>query len=197
MHSQPSLRRIDVAPIPIDNLFFAIFPETAAAVSIEKFARASREKHGLNGKLLATDRFHISLHHIGNFAGLPPDILAMAGKAAEAAAAVMPPFEIVFDRAMSFGGRPGNHPFVLCGRDGVAALTAFHQVLGAAMERAGLKLQKSHYTPHITLLYDGRCIAEQTVEPVAWSVREFALVRSVVREPYVLLGRWTLLPGHF
>lgn len=197
MHSQPSLPGIDVAPIPTDNLFFAIFPETDVAISIEKFARASREKHGLNGKLLATDRFHISLHHIGNFAGLPQDILAMAGKAAGAAAAVMSPFEIVFDRAMSFDGRPGNNPFVLCGHDGVAALAAFHQVLGAAMERAGLKLRKSRYTPHITLLYDDRCIAEQAVEPVAWSVREFALVRSVARKPYVLLGRWTLLPGLF
>ncbi|MBI2278048.1 MAG: 2'-5' RNA ligase family protein [Dechloromonas sp.] len=196
MHSQPSLPGIDIAPIPTDNLFFAIFPETDAAVSIENFARASREKHGLNGKLLATERFHISLHHIGNFAGLPQGILAVAGKAATAAA-VMPPFEIVFDRAMSFVGRPGNHPFVLCGSDGVAALTAFHQALGAAMERAGLKPRKSHYTPHITLMYGDRCIAEQVVEPVAWTVRGFALVRSIARRPYALLARWTLLSGNF
>jgi len=119
----------------------------------------------------------------------------MAGKAADAAATVMQPFEIVFDRTMSFVGRPGNHPFVLCGSDGVAALTAFHQALGVAMERAGFKLRKSHYTPHMTLLYGDRCIAEQIVEPVAWTVREVVLVRSLLgQKEYFPLARWTFLP---
>lgn len=193
MHSQPSLPGIDVAPIPTDRLFFAIFPETDTASSIGQFARSLREKLGLNGELLATDRFHTSLHHIGDFAGLPQDTLAMACKAADAVAAT-PPFEIVFDRAMSFVGRPRHHPFVLSGSDGVAALTAFHQTLGVAIERAGLKLRKSHYAPHMTLLYGDRCIAEQAIEPVVCSVREFVLVRSLIgRKQYVALARWTLL----
>ena len=194
MHSQSSLPGIDVAPIPTDRLFFAIFPDTDTALSIGRFARGLREKHGLNGELLATERFHISLHHIGDFVGLPQDILAMAGDAAGVATVVMSPFEIVFDRAMSFVGRPRNHPFVLCGSDGVAALTAFHQALGGAIERAGLKLRKLHFTPHVTLLYGDRCIAEQIVEPVAWTVREFVLVHSLIgRKQYVPLARWTLL----
>lgn len=194
MHSQPSLPGIDAAPRPTDRIFFAIFPETEAALSIEQLAQGLGEKYGLNGEVLATKRFHISLHHLGDFVGLPQDILAMAGKAAAVAAAVTPSFKIVFDRAMSFVVRPGNHPFVLCGSDGVAALTAFHQSLGVAMARAGLKLKTSHYTPHLTLLYDDRRIAEQIVEPVAWSVREFVLVRSLIgRKQYVPLARWTLL----
>jgi 2'-5' RNA ligase len=101
---------------------------------------------------------------------------------------------------MSFAGRPGNHPLVLRGSDGVAALTALQQALVVAMEKAGFKLRKSHFTPHVTLLYGDRCIAEQVVEPVAWSVREFVLVHSLLRrkleqkqKQYVPLARWTFL----
>lgn len=191
---QPSLPGIDT-PIPTDGLFFAIFPEADAAESITKLRQDLGGKHGLSGKFLAEEHFHISLHHVGNFVGLPQAILAMAGKAAAAAAAVTPSFEVVFDRAMSFAGSPGNHPFVLCGSDGAVALTALHQALGVAMQRAGFKLRKSHYTPHITLLYGDRRISEQIVEPVAWTVREFVLVRSLLgRGKYVPLARWTLLP---
>lgn len=195
MHLQPSLPGIDVAPRPTDRLFFAIFPETEATVRIKQFAQGLGDKYGLNGKVLETERFHVSLHHLGDFAGLPQGILPMAGKAAAVVAAVTPSFEIVFDRAMSFAVRPGNHPFVLCGTDGVATLTAFHQALGVAMARAGLKLRKSHYTPHLTVLYDNRRIAKQIVEPVAWTVREFVLVRSLLDlTQYVPLARWPLLP---
>ena len=169
MHSQLSLQGIDVAPIPTDRLFFAIFPDTDTALSIGRFARGLREKHELNGELLATERFHISLHHIGDFVGLPQDILAMAGNAAGVAAASMSPFEIVFDRAISFAGRPHHHPFVLCGSDGVATLTAFHQALGGEIERAGLKLRKLHFTPHVTLLCGDRCIAERAIHLAPWS----------------------------
>jgi 2'-5' RNA ligase len=194
MHSQPSLPGIDVPPIPTDRLFFAIFPETDAAASIGQFARSLREKHALNGDVLAPDRFHISLRPVGDFAGLPPDALAMAGKAAGVAAAVTAPFEIVFDRAMSFAGQPGNYAFVLCGSNGDSTLAAFHQALGEAMERAGLKLKASHFTPHMTLLYGDRRIAEQMIEPVALRVREFVLVRSLMgRQQYVPLARWSLL----
>ena len=194
MHSQPSLPGIDVEPIPTDRLFFAIFPDTDTAASIEQFARSLREKHGLHGKLLATERFHISLQPVGDFAGVPPDTLSMAGKAAGVAAAVTAPFEIVFDRAMSFAGQPGNYAFVLRGSNGDSTLVAFHQALGEAMERAGIKLKASHYTPHMTLLYGDRRIAEQMIEPVALRVREFVLVRSLIRrQQYVPLARWPLL----
>lgn len=184
----------DAEPVPTDRLFFAIFPDADAAKRIEQVALHLRREHGLKTKPHAIERFHISLHHIGDFVGLPRDILAMAGEAAHGAA-VRRPFEIVFDRAMSFVGRPGHHPFVLHGGDGVAAITTFHQALGAAMEKAGFKLRKSHYTPHLTLLYGDRHIAEQVVEPVAWTAHEFVLVRSLLgRTQYVPIARWKLLP---
>jgi 2'-5' RNA ligase len=49
------------------------------------------------------------------------------------------------------------------------------------------------FTPHVTLLYDRRCIDEQPIEPVGWTVREFALVLSLIgKTQHVPLGRWQL-----
>lgn len=183
------------APIPTDRLFFAIFPDADTIERIERFGPGLCKSVGLKGKILAAERFHISLHHIGDFVGLSQDILTIAAKAAGAVSSQMSPFETALDRATSFIGRPGHHPFVLCGSDGVAALTAFHQTLGAEMERAGLRLGISHYTPHLTLLYGDRLVAEQIIEPVAWTVREFVLVRSLLGQGrYEALARWNLAP---
>lgn len=194
MHEQYLLPGFEAAPIPTDRFFFAIFPDADVAKCIERLALHLRREHGLKAKIHAFERFHVSLHHIGDFVGLPRGLLAMAGEAARAAA-VRPPFEIVFDRAMSFVGRPGHQPFVLRGSDGVSALTEFQQALGAAMEKAGFKLRKSHFTPHLTLLYGDRSIAEQLIKPVAWTVREFVLVRSLLDlTQYVPIARWKLLP---
>lgn len=117
MPMQASLPGFDAAPKPTDRLFFAIFPDTDAAARIAELARRLRGEHGLNGKLIDTARFHVTLLHLGDFAGLPQDIVTRAGEAA--AAVAMPPFEITFDRAMSFLGRLGELPFVLRGGQGV------------------------------------------------------------------------------
>ena len=45
----------------------------------------------------------------------------------------------------------------------------------------------------MTLLYDRRMVAEQAVEPVHLTVREFALVHSLVRQSrHIELARWPL-----
>ena len=105
-----------------------------------------------------------------------------------------PPFELVFDRVVSFESRSGRHPLVLQGSDGIAGLIAFREVLGAAMQKAGLwRCVKPHYQPHLTLLYDGRRVAERTVEAVGWTVQEFVLVHSLYgRTRYAQLERWPL-----
>jgi 2'-5' RNA ligase len=88
----------------------------------------------LSGRPLAPERFHITLHHLGDHAGVRRDIVAMAGEAAEAM--TVPPFEVAFDRAASFHNG-GNNPFVLQGGEGLDALKAFQRDLGLAMARAG------------------------------------------------------------
>ena len=53
-----------------DRLFFAIFPGPAVAARIARVAQYLRSQHGLKGKPLEARRLHITLHHLGDFAGL-------------------------------------------------------------------------------------------------------------------------------
>lgn len=193
--AQFSLAGFDDAPVPTDRLFFAIYPDGAAAARIALLARQLRDQHGLTGRPLALERFHVTLHHLGDYAGVPQGIVAAASEAA--ASVTMPPFGVTFDRATSFFGKADKRPFVLLGGDGVATLTAFQLALDTALEKAGLggRRTKSHYNPHVTLLYDDCCVAEQPVETVGWTAHEFVLVHSLLGQTrHVPLARWTLQP---
>ena len=192
MSEQLSLMAFETAPQPTDRLFFAIFPDADAAARIARHARHLRGEHGLTGGSLATERFHITLHHLGDYAGLPQDVV---GAAAEAATTVTTPeFNVVFDRVLSFSGRSGNRPLVLRGDNGLVALAAFQQALGLALRKAGLgRWVARSFTPHVTLLYDDISVAEQPIEPLDWTVREFVLVHSLLGQTrHVPLARWPL-----
>lgn len=182
----------EAAPQPTDRLFFAIFPDVDAAARIARLAQRLYTEHGLKGRPLATERFHVTLHHLGDYVGLPQDLVATASQAARAV--MMPPFEIAFDHAVSFPGRPHRRPLVLCGGEGVASLKTFQRALGTAIEKGGVRRRaEPHYTPHVTLLYDDRSVAERAVETVGWTAHEFVLVHSLLgRNRYVPLARWPL-----
>lgn len=176
---------------PTDRLLFALFPEGGAAEQIAQLGHGLRGRHGLNGKPLATERFHVTLHHLGDYVGLPNGVATAAREAAGQVAAA--PFEVVFDRAASFASRPGNNPFVLQGGEALGPLRAFQQSLGEALKRVGLGKWVKAYTPHVTLLYDNVVVEEQPVEPVRWTVSEFVLIHSLLgRTQHIALGRWPL-----
>jgi 2'-5' RNA ligase len=74
-------------------------------------------------------------------------------------------------------------------------LTAFQRTLGAALGRVGLggRETKLQFTPHVTLLYDDALVAERPCDAVAWRVREFVLVHSLLgRTVHLPLARWPL-----
>jgi 2'-5' RNA ligase len=180
----------DTPPIT-DRLFFAIFPDPATAAEVARQADALRATHQLSGKPLAPERFHITLHHLGDHAGVRRDIVSMANEAAETMTTA--PFEVAFDRAASFHNG-GANPFVLLGGGGLEALEAFQRDLGLAMARAGLgKLVDKSFTPHVTMLYDRRLVAEQALAPIRWTVGGFTLIHSLLgRTEHIPLARWTL-----
>lgn len=169
---------LDARARPTDGLFLAVFPDAGVAERIAMLALGLRDTHALRGKVLAPGRLHVSLHYLGGYAGLPRTVVTAAIEAL--AAVVMPPFEVRFDRAASFRGRPGNHPYVLQGDEGVVGLLALHGQLGAALQRVGLRRWvRPHCLPHMTLLYDDENIASHRIEPIGWTVREVVLVRSL------------------
>ncbi len=152
-----------------------------------------RRKHGLTGRSIAAERLHITLHFIDDYAGLPPRIIALVSEAV--ASVAIPPFDLMLDRARSFcDNRPRNRPFVLIPSEVNSALSALQRAVGAAMTKAHLgKPAARHFTPHLTLLYDDRCVEEHPIEPIAWTSREFVLVHSLIgRTRHVLLAQWPL-----
>ena len=169
-----------------DRLFLAAVPDAATAAAIYRRAGTLKRAHQFSGALIKPERLHISLFFLG---GLPGEVVRMACEAAEGVR--VPPFEVSFDRTVSFRGNPAGRPFVLTGEDGLIRLKSFRRALGAAITRCGLRrVAKTNFTPHVTLLYDSRDVAEHPIAPISWTVSEFVLIHSMVR--YDQLARWPL-----
>jgi 2'-5' RNA ligase len=136
------------------------------------------------------DRLHVTLRLVGNYAGLPASVVEAAKLAGDAVA--MTPFDIALSHTASFGGGA----VVLRGGEGSEALIALGNAIGVAMMKAGLKSPSAQSrTPHMTLLYDrASSVAEEPVEPLRWTAREFVLVHSRVGlTDHKALARWPLL----
>lgn len=180
---------------PTDRLFFAVYPDLHAAQRIVELAQSLRAAHRLRGNPLRVDRVHVTLHHLGDHAGLPQSLLATACEVAANMSAS--PFEVGFDCVASFPGRARKRPCVLRGakENSNAALRAFQAALGEQLRAAGLgRYVERRFTPHVTLLYDERSLPAQAVPPIGWTVRELVLVRSLIgRGEHRVLGRWGLM----
>lgn len=168
------------------RLFLAAVPDAGTAERIHRLAGALKSAHKFDGKLIAPGRLHISLFFLG---GLPERHIHTACEAAADVRAER--FAVSFDRTVSFRGKSGNRPFVLMGEDGLGRLQSFRWMLGSALTRRGLRrVANTHFTPHVTLLYDARSVEEQPIEPIFWTVTEFVLIHSLKGHDY--LARWSL-----
>lgn len=180
-----------LAAKPTDRLFFAVLPDAPATAQAVTVTDTLFGAHGLSGRLLSPRTLHVTLHHVGDFAGLPA---GEVGRAQAAGAALRhAPVAIRFDKAGSFVRRHRTLPLVLRGGQ-VIPLIAFQHALGEAMARQGFRhLPMAPYTPHMTLLYDPRYVAARDVTPVEWMAREFVLIRSLIgKARHEVLGRWAL-----
>jgi len=106
----------------------------------------------------------------------------------------VPSLTLRFDRVASFDRKRRKRPLVLLSGDEATPLVRMRDALGEAMVAAGLERWVSpHFTPHVTLLYDDRRLAERAVEPIGWTAHEFVLMRSVLGQTrHMALGRWPL-----
>jgi 2'-5' RNA ligase len=171
-----------------DGLYLFLRPDAAALDAIGRVANDLRARHRLSGKPQARDRLHVTMLHIGHYAGLPPEIVDKARAAAGAIRAA--PFAVMFDEAVTFNT---SLAVVLRSSDDLMALAVLRDQAYRAMRDVGLRPRNVIANPHITLLRDLHVLAPERVEPVRWTVREFSLVHSLVGQGrHVELGRWTL-----
>jgi 2'-5' RNA ligase len=175
-------------------LFFALRPPPEMRGTLTQLGHSLCEQHGLEGALLKPENFHVTLHPFDQTEGDWPAEIIEAAKAA-AASITMPPFDVGFDRAMSFNRKKVTEPLVLLAMDqNLDGLLAFQYTLGTAMERVGLdQYVERHLTPHLTLLYDRKRIEMQAIEPLGWTAHEFVLIESLIgKSTHIERGCWPL-----
>ena len=179
-------------PTPTDRLFFAIFPDAPAREAIAQLAQAIGEQHGLRGNSVRSDRLHVTLHHLGDYAELPARLVEEAISAGGRVIAA--PFNVEFDHVASFATRAEKKPLVLLGKEGDSPLQRVRKRLGTALIEAGQgKHVTRDFTPHVTLRYERVLLPAQDVAPIAWTVREFALVHSLLgKTEHRILQQWKL-----
>ena len=171
---------------PISILYFALRPPDVEAQAIWLVARDQCYRNGARRPLPA-ENLHISTNGIGQF---PADVdqVIQAGQAVRGS-----PFEVVFDRLLSFrNGR--QYPVVLSCDEGSAGVVRLRAAIAAELQRRGLPADTGPFTPHLTLWYGQAPLPTQMLpRPFCWTVTDFWLIRTVYgtgrQKPE---GHWTL-----
>jgi 2'-5' RNA ligase len=173
------------APAPRERLFFALLPDPATAQQAFAAGERLRAAHGLHARALPPERLHVTVHYLGDYAGIPPRLLRQARAAGQALAAAA--FALCFDRVVSFGNRAGPRPLVLLGDAEPAGLRQLREALQRQLGRQGLATRLDPaYVPHLTLAYDPRALPPQPVPELRWTATRLSLIRSVQGQGHYL-----------
>ena len=174
-----------------ERLFFCLQADSETGGRVARFTDRFFLENHLKGTRLATERLHVSLHHIGDYTHLRSKFVYAAQRAAMAVS--MRPVEVEFRCVRSFEGAPQKkhrRPLVLLGEGD--ALTDLFYKLGAAMTRNGLTAAEE-FTPHMTLLYGPQPIPLQAIGPIRFVAKDFALIHSRRGlTQYEVIDRWSL-----
>ncbi|KAB7772915.1 RNA 2',3'-cyclic phosphodiesterase [Xanthomonas sp. LMG 12462] len=166
------------APAARESLFFALLPDMQAAHAVHSLGQQLCQAHGLHGRALPPERLHVTLHYLGEYAGIPPRLLQQACAAGHALAAS--PFQLAFDQAVTFDSRARSRPLVLRGDAEPAPLLALRQALQQQLARHGVAPRADGaYLPHMTLAYVDQALAPQQVPALHWQATSLSLIRSV------------------
>lgn len=173
---------------PRINLFFATLPPDPIRPAMEMLARTVRKAHGLHGRPITRECLHNTL-------AVVQDPRYLLRKNIERAKSVgdrisYPSFSARYEWTGSFDVHRDRYPLVL--RGGLQSLIGLQQEIGMQMKRAGFDVASS-YTPHVTLLWADRPVADHPIAPIAWTVTDFVLVMSLVGETrHIHVARWPL-----
>jgi 2'-5' RNA ligase len=173
---------------PSRSLFFAIRPDVGATGRLTYLMERLGRDGIMPGRSVEPDRLHITLHHLGDFDDqIPPNLAPTASMAAATGEDAA-----FWGRFRSCGGTIG--PFLLRASDGARTLRMFRQTLSEALIKAGLRRHvASAFNPHMTLSYDFGDTPEQIIEPIDWTIREFALIESLLgKHEHIERGCWSL-----
>jgi 2'-5' RNA ligase len=175
-------------PAETHRLFFALFPGDDVRRQLVRVAETCRTNRAFHGTGIRPDRYHATLHFLGDEPMLRPDLVASAVSAASKV--TTSPFEWTMDYVASFhGSRP---PCVARGTETPAPMQELWESLRRELLLKGFRAVQDSMTPHVTLGY-GRVLMPNVmrIEPIRWRIDSFALVHSSVgQRAYDILGHW-------
>lgn len=156
-------------------LYIMIKPPSAALRQV----CARRASHGLDDSY-PPDRLHCTMLRLGDEADWSDLALARLGRLL--GALWIEPFPVTFDLIA------GN---LLRSAKGMPLAAAFHRTVRHQAAQCGVPLPEHDFWLHLSLAYRGAAIAAaRKIEPVAWLVDEFLLIRS--DRGHEVLDRWPL-----
>lgn len=159
-----------------DRLLFALYPDPETAALIARQGSALRKALGLRGPARPVEVLHVTLRHVGDFVGPPPEVI---GQLVDALAGFsFPAFDITLGSRMRFRG--GGAFVLLASETANPALIEFRRILCGRLDAAGAGWRKdaAAFKPHVTLSYENHEVDERPIEPITWKAREFVLVHS-------------------
>ena len=174
------------------NLFFALWPSDEIRTRIDVAARQLRRDLAPAGRWLASRRYHMTLHYLGNHAALPEELVALACGVGDDVRVA--PFDLALDAAGSFRNR--SIPWWLGCSEPPSGLHDLWEAIAHGFRAGGSNfLDGSRLVPHVTILRDAAApLSPMTIAPIAWPVDEFVLVDSLLgpNAAYTILRRWPL-----
>jgi RNA 2',3'-cyclic 3'-phosphodiesterase len=174
------------------NLFFALWPDNDVRERIASAAERLKATHSPRGRWIKPHRYHLTLRYLGAHATLPEPLLAAAYDAGDSVRAAA--FDFALDTAGSFRNR--DIPWWLGCHEMPAGLHVLWDALADALSMNGFGSEEhAKRVAHVTILRDAaRRLADESIAPVGWPVRDFVLVDSVIggASSYTILRRWRL-----
>jgi len=170
------------------RLFFAIFPDPPALAAIGRVVARLQAEKVLRGRWTAPAKYHVTARFLGDHAD-PAVVTARARAAAEQVRVA--PFDIAFDRIVTFRGRHQSPCVVRCTSESDVAIEALWRGLGAASSDVRAEAA-GRFVPHLTIAYADRMLdVPIAIEPVLTRIKAFALVDSHDAQ-HEVLARWPL-----
>ena len=165
------------------RLFFALWPDGAAAAALERLAGDVVAVAG--GNPVPRARIHLTLAFLG-------EVDDLAGAQDAAAALRAGPFDVRLDCVGSFRRSRVSWAGMLAPNPPLARLQSD---LEGGLRARGFALEERPFAPHVTLARKaGRTLPRAAIAPIGWRAGEVTLVRAAAGE-YAVLKGWRLREG--
>ena len=166
------------------RLFFALWPDAAAAEMLERLAVDVVVVAG--GKPMPREKIHLTLAFLGEV-----DDDGLRGAQDAAAALDSKPFPARLDCVGSFRRARVSWAGML---QPEPALIGLQAALESGLRERGFALEERPFTPHVTLARKAeRALPRATIAPIGWQANELTLVRSGAGAGgYSVLKAWRL-----